>query len=134
MTMNLKLPIAVGAAVLFLAHGAAGGPVKHADGISRVVEMPAHKALHRVVSRPDSELAPFTTDGCSGGLSGAWNLVADQFPEFENIHLEAPPFEGCCVTHDRAYHNAGGATSASASFEARLQADRALEACVVETK
>ena len=43
---------------------------------------------------------------------------------------EHPPWENCCVIHDRAYHNAGGTDSAEESYDARLAADDALHACV----
>ena len=87
--MTPRSVLAIGSAILLLAEAAAGDPVKHADAISRVVEMPAHKALQRVISKPETTLSPFTTDGCSGGLSGAWSLVADQFPGYESIHEAA---------------------------------------------
>lgn len=103
------------------------------NGLSRTLELPAHRALMHRIGLADTELAPFTTDGCSGGMSGAWQLVADTFPEFESSFETAPPWEACCVTHDRAYHNAGGAPDAAASYDARLAADRALEVCVQQT-
>lgn len=56
---------------------------------------------------------PFTTDGCSGGLSFAWRLL------FRTL----PPWEKCCVKHDRAYWRGGTAA-------ARRAADRALLKCV----
>ncbi len=92
----------------------------------RGVEMPAHRAL--MESRGD--LTPFETDGCSGGLSSSWRLVADTFPKFSALYEAHPPWENCCVTHDRAYHNAGAAAQAEDSFNARLAADDALRACV----
>ena len=102
----------------------------HAQDLMRSVEMPAHRAL--MESRGDAMPTPFETDGCSGGLSSSWRLVADTFPKFSALYEEHPPWEHCCVTHDRAYHNAGGARQASASFDARLSADDALRACVKE--
>ncbi len=98
--------------------------------VQRGLEMPSHRALQSVIS--DSELSVFETDGCSGGMSWSWRVVADLFPDFEAAQGAHPPWEQCCVTHDRAYHNAAGATSADQSFEARLSADQALQACVVE--
>ena len=59
------------------------------------------------------DLKPFTTDGCSGFMSFSWRLVLRQ----------PPPWEGCCLTHDRAYWQ-GGAN------ELRLQADNELKRCV----
>lgn len=40
---------------------------------------------------------PFTTDGCSGGMSATWRRV----------FRRPPPWEGCCTRHDVAYW-AGG--------------------------
>lgn len=93
------------------------------------VELPAHRVLMQSLDE-GAALAPFTTDGCSGGLSESWRLVADWFPEFAQAHHQTPPWEACCVTHDRAYHNAGGATEAGQSFSERLTADQALRDCV----
>ena len=102
-----------------------------AQDLGRAVELPAHRALMAV--REGADLAPFVTDGCSGGLSHGWELVADAFPGFAAAHKEAPPWEGCCVAHDRAYHRAGDADTAEASWQARLDADDALSACVSDT-
>lgn len=96
----------------------------------RQIELPAHRSL--LADLEDAELAPFETDGCSGGLSMAWRTVASAFPDFAQVHEDLPPWEACCVIHDRAYHNAGGATSPDASFDARLAADETLRACVID--
>lgn len=100
-----------------------------AQDLMRGVEMPAHRAL--MDSRNGAELTPFETDGCSGGLSSSWRLIADTFPKFGALYEAHPPWENCCVTHDRAYHSAGNAQSAETSFDARLTADDALRSCVV---
>jgi hypothetical protein len=60
-------------------------------------------------------IAPFTTDGCSGGMSRIFRLV----------FLRAPPWEGCCTTHDQAYWKGG-------TREDRAEADRGLMVCVTE--
>lgn len=95
----------------------------------RQIELPAHRSL--MTTAKGAELAPFETDGCSGGLSLAWRSVAGAFPGFHEVHEEAPPWEACCVIHDRAYHDASGAETAEGSFSARLAADEALRACVM---
>ncbi|MCU9850078.1 ATP-binding protein [Defluviimonas sp. WL0024] len=95
----------------------------------RALELPAHRSLMAKIR--GANLAPFESDGCSGGLSTSWRVVADLFPDFADMHDDAPPWEDCCVIHDRAYHDAGGAADAEASFEARLGADAALRACVI---
>ena len=97
------------------------------------LELPAHRALQAVRETPGATLAPFTTDRCSGGLSDAWRVVADRFPAFAEAHREAPPWEACCVTHDRAYHSGGPDNQAELSYAARLAADRALQFCVVHS-
>jgi hypothetical protein len=56
---------------------------------------------------------PFTTDGCSGMMSWLW----------WTLFGEGPPWEGCCIAHDRAYWMGGTA-------EQRRVADRQLRECV----
>jgi hypothetical protein len=101
--------------------------------IQRQFELPAHRALAR--ARADSGGTPgkFTSDGCSGGLSSAWMVVSDQFPEFAKAHGSQPPWEVCCVIHDITYHSAGASLIPEESFENRLKADEALRDCVVRT-
>lgn len=102
-----------------------------AGRVARTLEMPAHRGLMAAVADPASTLSSFTTDGCSGGLSSTWTVVADLFPDFAAAHDDQPPWEACCVAHDRRYHDAGGATEAEASYDARLAADEELRGCVV---
>ncbi len=104
-----------------------------ADGVARALEMPAQRALQRLRERPDTQLAPFVTDGCSGGLSGGWKLAAGMLPGFAEAEGGVPPWEGCCVIHDHAYHSGANDTDASANYDARLAADRALRACVAQS-
>jgi hypothetical protein len=101
--------------------------------LERRLELARHARLLRVQTAPGAALAPFTTDGCSGGLSAGWDLLAERFPKLAEVHGGQPPWEGCCVTHDRAYH-AGAPTDATpaASYNARLLADQALQACVAD--
>jgi len=134
-----------GAAALLLAFalvvpgGGAAGPVDAPPGEVRDdtrrpnVEMAGHRRLMRVMEGAGHRPAPFATDGCSGGLSLAWEAVAQTVPPFAEIHAARPPWEPCCVTHDRAYHDAGGARTPRASQRARRAADAALRACVRAT-
>lgn len=101
------------------------------DPIERI-ELSAHARLARV--REAAQLNAFTTDGCSGGLSALWHSVAELFPAFAEVHEEAPPWEGCCVAHDRAYHLGGPSSDPMDSFQARLAADEGLRACVLDTR
>lgn len=100
--------------------------------VQKKFEMPAHRSLSAVIGDPSNSLSDFETDGCSGGMSWSWRVVADVFPDFEAAQGAEPPWEACCVVHDQAYHNAGGTTDAEASFLARLAADEALWQCVAE--
>ena len=119
--------------------GGAAGPAAAETGGAReqagraVVETEGHRRLVRVMDGAGHRPAPFVTDGCSGGLSATWRGLADRLPRFAGIHAERPPWEACCVTHDRAYHAAGGARTARESHAARRAADIALRACVRET-
>ena len=75
-------------------------------------------------------LTAFVSDGCSGGLSAVWASTSAAIPELARTHGTRPPWENCCVAHDRAYH-AGGPLDAEASFLARLSADETLRQCVI---
>ena len=107
----------------------AAAPV-NADQSAGRAEVWLHRPLEALISKPETELAPFTTDGCSGGMSAIWERVAEFVPEFAHRSGQLPPWENCCVTHDRAYHNAGGAKTAEDSASARVAADEALRSCV----
>ncbi|MEM8629846.1 MAG: hypothetical protein AAGF74_01290 [Pseudomonadota bacterium] len=107
-------------------------PVCAQEALSRAVELPGHRALLRTMGGIESP-SPFATDGCSGGMSSAWQVVSRNFPDFAEAHGDIPPWEACCVTHDRAYHDASGATTAEASYDARKAADITLRACVKAT-
>lgn len=130
--MPIHRRLSIGAALIIAGVQAQAQDVS-ATWAARSFELPAHRALQSVIAREGAVPAPFTTDGCSGGMSQAWGLVADTFPDFALTHNQKPPWEECCVTHDVAYHNAGQAGDAVASFDARLAADRTLRACVVGT-
>jgi hypothetical protein len=115
-----------------------GGPAL-ADGgvttgkLSQAVETPSHRWLAEVRNAPNAKLAPFTTDGCSGGMSSLWALTAERFPAFAEAHEGLPPWEECCVAHDRAYHAGGADPDPEASSAARIEADEALQRCVAAT-
>jgi len=75
------------------------------------------------------EPAPFSTDGCSGNLSGNWKLLATRLPGFEDEFGNAPPWEDCCVAHDREYWRG----AAGDGYNQRHDADQQLRQCVVDT-
>ena len=115
------------------------GVSAHADNgittgkLSRAVEMPSHNWLAKIRAHPDTVLAPFTTDGCSGGMSSLWVFTAERYPAFAEAHEGAPPWEACCITHDHAYHSGGTDPDPEASYSARIEADRELQRCVSAT-
>lgn len=99
----------------------------------RFLELPAHERLQSSRRSPDNVLNAFTTDGCSGHQSQIWEFIATQIPSFAEIHAEKPPWENCCVTHDRAYHIGGFQRTALDSFNARMAADKKLFTCIIQT-
>jgi hypothetical protein len=119
-------------ALLMCAQTAAAQEAQSRFGaLQQTFELPAHRGLMDKIESVGGALAPFTTDGCSGGLSSTWSVVADIFPGFAEAHEGLPPWEDCCVAHDRQYHHAGAASTPESSFGARLEADETLRACVV---
>lgn len=56
---------------------------------------------------------PFLSDGCSGFMSFLW----------EGLTGSPPPWEGCCLEHDRAYWKGG-------KLSLRREADSLLMQCV----
>jgi hypothetical protein len=108
-------------------------PINAQAALERLIEMPAHERLQTLRSDPSNTLAPFETDGCSGYQSQIWEFIAAQIPSFERVHQNQPPWQSCCVTHDRAYHIGGFNRDAQASFDARTAADNQLHACVIQT-
>lgn len=111
-----------------------GDPHPTMDAVERGLETGRHERLLASIAESDAVMSDFTTDGCSGGLSIGWEQFAARFPEFAARHGALPPWQECCVIHDRHYHaGSAGTLSASESFERRKQADLDLKACVVDT-
>lgn len=94
-------------------------------------EMKVHQQLVDLIG-PLELRSPtaFTTDGCSGGMSWSWERLSALVPDLREPDGQRPPWEICCVAHDRAYHDVSGAETAKQSFDARLAADKSLRACV----
>lgn len=114
-------------------YSAAGvaGPL---DAMERSLEMAHHERLLLIKSESVGGLVAFSTDGCSGGLSAGWAYLVSVIPGARDTHGDLPPWESCCVAHDRMYHRAGvGVTTKIGSFEARKGADLALRSCVLAT-
>ncbi len=91
-------------------------------------ELARYQALARIQANSANHLATFTTDGCSGGLSDGWRFLARALPIFKQKFGDKPPYEGCCVVHDRAYWR--GETKNG--YAKRLHADQTLQQCVAE--
>jgi hypothetical protein len=109
-------------------------PAQGIEQLEQQLELQHHRHLLARMAAPGSTLAAFTTDGCSGGLSIGWEYLAEHIDSIRKQHGMRPTWEDCCIAHDRRYHAGAiaGATAAD-SFEARKQADLALEDCVIET-
>lgn len=104
------------------------------DGLEYQLEISGHEKLTALKNNPLNQLSDFVSDGCSGGLSIGWEYLAGKIQKFEEIHGTKPPWEGCCVSHDRSYHAAGGrGISAVEGFELRKRADQLLKLCVQRT-
>jgi hypothetical protein len=76
-----------------------------------------------------AEISPFTTDGCSGSQSKSWEILAGVIPAFADEFGDRPPWEACCVAHDKLYWQG----RVDDGYNRRVAADRELEACVVAT-
>lgn len=104
------------------------------DDLEFRIEIARHDRLMKRRTAEGAALAPFRSDGCSGGLSIGWALVSTTLPAVARRHGDHPPWEDCCVAHDRSYHTGGASiVNARASFAARRAADEALRLCVVRT-
>lgn len=99
-------------------------------GWSAKVEIWRHSRLQALREEQPAALVPFTTDGCSGGMSAAWGAMARAFPWFARVFAHEAPWHDCCMVHDQAYHLGGETADAEEGFFARLKADDALRMCV----
>jgi len=118
------------ALLLSWAAPAAGAAPTVVDRVELWLELPAQERFVAAKTAPGATLAPFTTDGCSGGLSAGWAFAARHIPALAAHHGAHPPWEECCFVHDRAYHQGRGG-DALASFLARRDADETMRACVL---
>ena len=79
--------------------------------------------------RPGVKIEPFRSDGCSGGMSAAWPQLGNLYAPLALQIGNKPPWEHCCVEHDRHYWRGPGRNG----YQLRLQADRELRQCVLRT-
>jgi hypothetical protein len=101
--------------------------------LDKFFELGSHERLQSARRKTTNTLSLFTTDGCSGHQSQIWEFVATQVPSFAETHKEQPPWEHCCVTHDRAYHIGGFQRDPLSSFNARIDADTQLFTCIIQS-
>lgn len=107
----------------------AGLGIAQDDGLilpamERELEEWRHVQLARI--QRAGEQQEFISDGCSGGLSDGWRLIAQRMPAFAEKFGDKPPYEACCIEHDRAYWQGDTVEG----FDKRLAADLALRDCV----
>jgi len=130
----IALALVAALAMFFLTNGKTGLPGTGVDDLEYRLEMDRQRKLAVRKQMPGTRLAVFSSDGCSGGLSVGWEYLSAKIPSLSTRHGVRPPWESCCVVHDRAYHTAGPRqASAIESYQARKQADLALKVCVLET-
>ena len=96
------------------------------EDIVEAVENLQMKRLQAQQSRPGIKIDKISSDGCSGGMSFTWSYLADVMEEFVDFAGNQPPWEHCCVAHDRHYWR--GETENG--FTLREQADAELRQCV----
>jgi len=107
-------------------------PLAAQTPLDEVVEALENQQMQRLAAqqnRPGIFIERFNSDGCSGGMSEAWSYLSDTLPEFARYAGDKPPWEHCCVEHDRHYWR--GETENG--FARRKQADRELWQCVRQT-
>jgi hypothetical protein len=106
------------------------GPARAQDILDKASRWKEEKMLARlstIQGNPENTIQEFKSDGCSGGMSYAWSWMAETFPGFELNYQKEPPWQHCCVDHDRLYWQ-GETTN---GFDLRKQADKSLEKCVI---
>jgi len=105
-------------------------PCSYAASLSDLSKKFEDKLLLKLAeAKRGASIKPFTTDGCSGGLSDGWETLSDLFPPFNAHFGRLPPWQDCCVTHDKAYWQ--GETENG--YALRKQADEALMQCVMDS-
>jgi len=103
------------------------------ETVERKLELGRHQQLAAKKSISGTVLTKFTTDGCSGGLSVGWTYLADKIERVQSTLGVHPPWESCCIEHDKSYHVAGDrGMTAIDSLVLRKEADSALKMCVLQ--
>jgi hypothetical protein len=96
------------------------------EEIVEVIESQQMLRLAAQQSRHDVIINKFKSDGCSGGMSSAWSYLADTVPKFTDYVGNEPPWEHCCVAHDRQYWRG----VSDDGYAMREQSDTQLRQCV----
>jgi hypothetical protein len=96
------------------------------EEIAEALEDQQMRRLAAQQSRRGITIDAFNSDGCSGGMSSAWSYLSDTLPEFVRYAGTKPPWEHCCVAHDRHYWRG----ESDDGFDKREQADAELRQCV----
>ena len=96
------------------------------EEIVEVIESQQMLRLAAQQSRRDVTIDRFKSDGCSGGMSSAWSYLADTVPKFADYAGNEPPWEHCCVAHDRQYWRG----VSDDGYAMRQQSDTQLRQCV----
>jgi hypothetical protein len=96
------------------------------EEIAKALESQQMERLAAQQNRNGITIDAFNSDGCSGGMSSAWSYLADTLPEFVDFAGDKPPWEHCCVAHDRHYWRG----ESDKGFAKRELADAELRQCV----
>jgi hypothetical protein len=97
------------------------------EEIDQDIEAWQMEQLASIQRREGIQIKPFASDGCSGGLSDGWSAFINNFPRYEEVIGMKPPWESCCVEHDRTYWQG----DTQDGYHRRLQADQTLRECVL---
>lgn len=120
--MKLRLPIIVFASLAWPMHPLAD-PL---DEAVEALERQQMRWLSEQQNKPGVVIDDFRSDGCSGGMSETWTFTAEVSPKFAERVGKHPPWEYCCVAHDRHYWRG----ESISGYEKRRQADEELRQCV----
>jgi len=101
-----------------------------AGSLSELSEKFENRLLKDLIkAKQNTEIKAFTSDGCSGGLSDGWETLSELFPPFNAHFGRLPPWQDCCVTHDKTYWQG----DTDDGYHKRKQADEQLKQCVIDT-
>ena len=125
MSLQKLLPALLGCLLL-------SAPATAQDPLESIAAALENRQMQRLADRqnePGARIKPFDTDGCSGGMSETWEYLAKTLPEFTRYIGDKPPWEHCCVTHDRDYWQG----DTEAGYTKRQLSDAQLRDCVQRT-